>query len=343
MPLLGELASALNVELRGDPARQIDALGTLSSATENQLTFVSDKRHRAKLSECGAGAVILHPDWLEDWPGCALLTPTPYVMYARATRLFDNHPLPSGRIDDRAHVASTVAMGANVTIDALAVVEEDVVLGDRVWIGAGAFIGRGTRIGSGTTVKARAVICHDVTIGERCTIHPNATIGADGFGFAPSANGWEKIEQLGSVLIGDDVEIGANSCVDRGALENTVIEQGVIIDNLVQIGHAVFVGQRTAIASQVGIAGSTKIGARCTLAGQAGISGHLEIADDVHIGGKGGVLGSIKEPGHYTGIPVRPTKEWLRSVSRVAQLDQVMKRLAELEQTVEALQAREDS
>ena len=217
-------------------------------------------------------------------------------------------------------------------MDVGACVEAGAVLGDRVWIGAGAYVGHGTKIGDDTEVKPGAVICHQVEIGRRCTIHPNATIGADGFGCAPSAQGWIKIEQLASVILGDDVQIGANSAVDRGALEDTVIEDGAIIDNMVQIGHGARVGAQTAIAGQAGVSGSTQIGARCVIAGQAGIAGHLTIADGVHIGGQGRVASSVTEPGHYTsGAPLQPLKAWLRNASRFTELDQLAKRIAALE------------
>jgi UDP-3-O-[3-hydroxymyristoyl] glucosamine N-acyltransferase len=254
------------------------------------------------------------------------------VAYARATALFDNHPIASGKVDDRAFVAEDATLGVGVTIDAGACVESGVVLGDRVWIGAGAYIGHDAAIGSDTVVKPGAVICHAVTIGERCMIHPNATIGADGFGFAPGPHGWVKIEQLASVVIGNDVRIGANSAVDRGALQDTVVEDGAIIDNMVQIGHGARVGSGTAIASQAGISGSTRIGARCIIAGQVGMAGHLTIADDVHIGGQGRVASSVTEPGHYSsGTPIQPLRAWLRSASRFTQLDQMARRIAELE------------
>ena len=335
MPALGEIATALDLELRGDPARPIDALAPLEKASPKHLTFVSEKRHLSKLSLTQAGAVILHPDWVGQWSGCALITETPYVAYAKATEIFDNHPHASGVVHDRAVVSDAAQLGVAVTIDAGAHVEENVSLGDRVWIGAGAFVGQGAQIGDDTVIKPGAVICHAVKIGARCTIHPNATIGADGFGFAPAPEGWTKIQQLASVDIGNDVEIGANSTVDRGALEDTVVEDGVIIDNLVQIGHGVRVGTRTAIAAQVGISGGTQIGARCVIAGQAGMAGHLTIADDVHIGGQGRVASSVTEPGHYSsGTPVQPLRAWLRSASRFTQLDKIVRRLVALEKAV---------
>ena len=343
MTTLGELAKALELELRGDPARSIARLAPLESATTDDLSFVSEKKHLHKVSDTNAGALILHPDWVEAWSGCALLSDTPYVAFAKATRIFDNHPPSSRQIHEHASVADSARIGVDVTIDAGARVEPNVVLGDRVWIGAGAYIGHGASIGADTVIRPGAVICHAVKIGQRCMIHPNATIGADGFGYAPSAEGWVKIEQLATVVIGDDVEIGSNSTVDRGALEDTVVEDGVIIDNLVQLGPGVRVGRQTVIVSQVGVSGSTKIGARCVIAGQAGLAGHLVIADDVHIGGQGRVASSVTEAGHYSsGTPIQPPRSWLRSASRFTQLDQMAKRIAELEKATGLDQQEDD-
>ena len=343
MPSLGELATLLELELRGDASRPIQRLATLDAATPDDLSFVSEKKHLSKLDDTRAGAVILHPDWVESWSGCALLSDTPYVAFARATRIFDNHPQANGGVHDAAVVSDGARLGREVTIDAGACIETDVALGDRVWIGAGAYVGHGAQIGADTVIKPGAVICHAVQIGERCTIHPNSTIGADGFGFAPTPDGWVKIEQLATVIIGNDVEIGANSTIDRGALEDTVVEDGAIIDNLVQIGHGARVGRQTAIASQVGISGSTKIGARCVIAGQAGMAGHLTIADDVHIGGQGRVASSVTEPGHYSsGTPIQPLRSWLRSASRFTQLDQMARRIAQLEKAA-GLEQKEDN
>lgn len=343
MPSLGELATLLELEFRGDAARPLQRLAALDVATPDDLSFVSEKKHLSRLTDTRAGAVILHPEWIDHWSGCALLSDTPYVAFARATRIFDNHPQASRSVHEAAVVSEGARLGNQVTIDAGACVEADVVLGDRVWIGAGAYVGHGTQIGADTVIKPGAVICHAVHIGERCTIHPNSTIGADGFGFASSADGWVKIEQLATVIIGNDVEIGSNSTIDRGALEDTVVEDGAIIDNLVQIGHGVRVGSQTAIASQVGISGSTEIGARCVIAGQAGMAGHLTIADDVHIGGQGRVASSVTEPGHYSsGTPIQPLRAWLRSASRFTQLDQMARRIAQLEKAA-GLEQKEDN
>ena len=343
MLTLGELASRLELEFLGDSTMPIKGIAALDAAGPEQLSFVSEKKHLGRVDGTAAGALILHPDWVNRWPGGALLSPEPYVTYAHASRIFDNHPAASCRVHETAAIAESVQLGEGVTVDAWACVESGVVLGDRVWIGAGAYVGQGTKIGDDTEVKPGAVICHHVDIGRRCTIHPNATIGADGFGFAPSSQGWIKIEQLASVILGDDVQIGANSAVDRGALEDTVIEDGAIIDNLVQIGHGARVGAQTAIVAQTGISGGTHIGARCVLAGQAGIAGHLTITDDVHVGGQGRVASSITEPGHYSsGTPIQPLRAWLRSASRFTELDQLAKRIAALEKAAGAAHQEDD-
>ena len=343
MPTLGELASRLELEFLGDSAMPIKGIASLDTAGPGYLSFVSEKKHLGRVAGTSAGALILHPDWVDRWSGGALLSLEPYATYARISRIFDNHPAASGRVHETAAVAESAQLGEGVTVDAGACVESGAVLGDRVWIGAGAYVGQGTTIGEDTQVKPGVVICHCVQIGRRCTIHPNSTIGADGFGFAPSSQGWIKIEQLASVILGDDVQVGANSAVDRGALEDTVIEDGAIIDNMVQIGHGARVGAQTAIVAQTGISGGTRIGARCVLAGQAGIAGHLTIADDVHIGGQGRVASSITEPGHYSsGTPIQPLRAWLRNASRFTELDQLAKRIAALEKAAGAAHQEDD-
>ena len=343
MPTLGELASRLELEFLGNSEIPLKGIASLDTAGPEQLSFVSEKKHLGRVASTRAGALILHPDWVDQWSGGALLSSAPYVAYAHVSRIFDNHPAASRRVHETAAVAESAQLGEGVTVDAGACIDSGALLGDRVWIGAGAYVGHGTRIGDDTVVKPGAVICHHVEIGRRCTIHPNATIGADGFGFAPSPEGWIKIEQLASVILGDDVQIGANSAVDRGALEDTVIEDGAIIDNMVQIGHGARVGTQTAIVAQAGVSGSTQIGARCVIAGQAGIAGHLTIADDVHIGGQGRVASSVTEPGHYnSGTPIQPLRAWLRNASRFTQLDQLAKRVAALEKAAGVAHQEDD-
>ena len=249
-------------------------------------------------------------------------------------------PVPASGVHATALVADEATLGEGVSIGARACVEPGVVLGDGVIIGAGAYVGHDTQIGDRTQIYPNAVIYHRVKIGSDCTVHSQTVIGADGFGFAPGPEGWEKICQLGSVLIGDRVDIGASSTIDRGALEDTVIADGVIIDDQVHIAHNCRIGKNTAIAGCTGIAGSTTIGENCTLANAVGVSGHLEICDNVHLTGQARVTKSITEPGSYSsGTPLAETREWGRNAVRFTQLDALHKRLAALEK---ALQEKND-
>lgn len=341
MPTLGAIAAELGIEFRGDPQRPLETIASLEQAGGDALSFVASRKYASQLGGCAAGALIIDPAWLAFWAGDCLLSANPYLDYARATRLFDSRPLPSGEVHPSAVVDPSVVLGASVTVDAGAVVGADVVLGDHVWIGANCVLDDGVRIGSNTRIYPGAVVYHRVVIGEHCTVHANAVIGADGFGFAPAGDRWEKILQLGTVRIGNFVEIGACSTVDRGALDDTVLEDGVLVDDQVHIGHGVHVGAMTAMAAGVGISGSTRIGKRCTVAGQAGFAGHIEIADDVNIGGQGRVSASVTEPGHYvSGTSLQPFGRWSRNVLRFEQLDDMAKRLKALEKQLQALADR---
>ena len=296
------------------------------------MSFLANARYLGQLEQTRAGAVILRPDQAERCPVACLLAENPYLAFARATVLFVDESAaepgvhPSATVSSRATLAAGVSVGANVVIDAGADIRANVVLG------ANCVIGERCRIGAGTRLHPGVVLYRDVVIGEHCTLHANAVLGADGFGFAPSPEGWQKIHQLGGVRIGDRVEIGACTTVDRGALEDTVVEDGAIIDNLVQIAHNCHIGKNTAIAGCTGLAGSTIIGANCTLAGGVGVVGHVEICDNVHVTGMTMVTKSITEPGSYSsGTPMASTRDWKRSAVRFAQLDSIQKRLAGLE------------
>tara|TARA_R110000772_G_C13308822_1_gene439647 strand:+ start:3191 stop:4204 length:1014 start_codon:yes stop_codon:yes gene_type:complete len=332
MRTLGELATFLGVELRGDPSLTVTGIAPLGRADASQLSFLANARYLGQLEQTRAGAVILRPDQAERCPVASLLAENPYLAFARATALFvDESPVepgvhPSATVSPRATLAAGVSVGANVVIDAGADIGANVVLG------ANCVIGERCRIGAGTRLHAGVILYRDVVIGEDCTLHANAVLGADGFGFAPGPEGWQKIHQLGGVRIGDRVEIGACTTVDRGALEDTVVEDGAIIDNLVQIAHNCHIGKNTAIAGCTGLAGSTIIGANCTLAGGVGVVGHVEICDNVHVTGMTMVTKSITEPGSYSsGTPMASTRDWKRSAVRFAQLDSIQKRLAGLE------------
>jgi len=340
MPTLGDVAEALGLTFRGDPSLSLNRLAPISQAGVGDLSFISQKKFAKSLATSGATAVVCPEDWVGDFSGAVLFSDDPYADFARVTRLFDNRPAPSGRIDSGAMVAKTAQLGANVTIDAGAVIAEGVTIGDGVWVGPNAWVGDRAVIGAGTHLRAGVAIYHEVIVGQDCLIHANTVIGSDGFGFAPTRAGWEKILQLGSVCIGDRVEIGAGCAIDRGALEDTIISDDVIIDNLVHIAHGVKVGRGSAIAGQVGFAGGTELGERCTVGGQAGFAGHLSIANDVHIGGQGRVSRDVAEPGHYaSGTSLMPVRDWARNAARYEKLADIAKRI----DTLEKLLSKEDN
>ncbi|MFU8765354.1 MAG: UDP-3-O-(3-hydroxymyristoyl)glucosamine N-acyltransferase [Haliea sp.] len=322
----------MGVRLDGDPHVLVNGLSTLALAGPQQLSFLANSKYLAQLQQTRAAAVILRPEQVQQCPVASLIADNPYLTFARATALFVAEERPAAGIHPSAVVApdaridSSAAVGPHAVIEAGATLCAGVVVGARVYIGAGCQVGANTRLYPG------AVLYRGVQLGEHCVIHSNAVLGADGFGFAPSPSGWEKIHQLGGVRIGDRVEVGACTTIDRGALEDTVIENGAIIDNLVQIAHNCHIGKNTAIAGCTGLAGSTIIGANCTLAGGVGVVGHVEICDNVHITGMTMVTKSITEPGSYSsGTPMSPTRDWKRSAVRFNQLDSIQKRLAELE------------
>lgn len=338
MMTLGEIASALVLELRGDPAMEVAGIAPLAHATSNELSFVSHSKYLSELSGSKAGAVILHPDWVENWSGACLLSDKPYLHYARATLLFDNRPAPTGAIHPTSVIHDTAVLGSGVSVGPFAVIDAGVSIGSNTLIGPGVHIGANSSVGEGTRIYSGVVIYHGVTIGNACTVHANAVIGADGFGFAPGEAGWEKILQLGGVIIGDHVEIGASTAIDRGALGDTVLEDHVILDNQIHIAHNVRIGERTGIAACTGIAGSTTIGRDCTLAGMVGVSDHLTIGDNVHINGQGRVTRSITEPGVYaSGTPIQPHRDWSKNAVRFEQLAQMAKRVAHLEKQLASL------
>jgi UDP-3-O-[3-hydroxymyristoyl] glucosamine N-acyltransferase len=335
MPTLGDIAKALDLPFRGNPETSLSRLVSLDSAGEGDLSFVAQKKFSKQLSNSFVGAVICPEDWVGEYAGAVIFSAQPYIDFARATRLFDNRPRPSGRVHETAVVSTTAQMGANVTIDAGAVIEDGVVLGENVWIGPNVWVGSDVKMGDSTEIRSGVRLYHGVTLGHECLIHANTVIGSDGFGFAPTDSGWEKILQLGAVTIGHRVEIGAGCAIDRGALDNTVIEDDVIIDNLVHIAHGVTIGARSAIAGQVGFAGGAKLGERCTVGGQAGFAGHLEITNDVHIGGQGRVSRSVTEPGHYaSGTGLMPTRDWARNAARYEKLNDMAKRIEALEKAL---------
>lgn len=315
---LGAIVDALGGELHGDATLSIARLAPLQNAQPDALSFLSHPKYQQELAASKAACVIVSPAMREAAAarGAYIVTPDPYYYFARLTQLWKAHHArpeadrihPSAVIHPEAHVDATARIGA------LCVVE------------------RGARIGAGTVLKSRVTVSEDCTIGERCLLHPGVVIGADGFGLAPHQGAWVKIEQLGAVRIGNDVEIGANTCIDRGALDDTVIEDGVKLDNLIQIGHNVRVGKHTAMAGCVGVAGSATIGAHCTFGGGAIVLGHLTVADGVHVSAATVVTRSIRKAGQYTGMfPIDDNANWEKNAATLKQLHSLRERLKALE------------
>lgn len=336
---LGDLAQRLDVELRGDGAIPISGMATLGRALPGQVSFLANPQYRSQLQGTQASAVIIHPDLAAECPVACLISTNPYLTYARASQLFDRRPRQAEGVHPTAVVADDVSVGQGCRIGPRVVIEAGVVLGDRVEIGPGSVIGAGCRIGHDCLLHANVTLYYGVVMGERCVVQSGVVIGGDGFGFAPAQGRWHKIAQIGGVRIGDDVEIGASTTIDRGALQDTVIGNNVILDNQIQIAHNVEIGDGTAIAGCTGIAGSTKIGKHCTIAGAVGIAGHLEIADRVHLTMRSAITKSISEPGSYSsGTAMSTTAEWRKNAARFRQLDEMARKIRSLEQRLKALE-----
>ncbi len=334
---LGQLAVRFGCQLQGDPDIRVQRVATLAGADGDALSFLANPAYRLQLAATRAGAVVLEDRFAGSCPVPALIARDPYAAYARmATEL---HP-PAG-LRPGVHPAAVVAADARVPasceIGPGAVLGAGVVLDERVSVGARTVLGPGVRIGADSVLMPGVTLYTGVRIGARCTLHAGVVVGSDGFGFAREAQGtYVKVPQIGGVVIGDDVEIGANTTIDRGAIEDTVIGNGVKLDNQIQVGHNVRIGEHTVIAAQTGISGSTTIGARCIVGGQAGFAGHIVIVDDVVIGGGAGVTGSIRSPGIYAGggTPADTLQRWRRNMARFGQLDEIARRLKDLEKRV---------
>lgn len=335
---LGELAQKLGIRFHGDAACEIDGVTTLTNARSGAITFLTNPRYRKYLSNTRAAAVILKPEELEHCPVNALLSDNPYLTYAHISTLFVAEYPAGVPIAPSAVIHESAKLGVEVSVGPNAVIAEGVVIGDGVSIGPGCAVGPNSRIGAGSVLNANVTVYHDCVIGERAIIHSGAVIGSDGFGFANDKGKWVKIHQLGRVLIGDDVEIGANTTIDRGAIEDTVIGNNVIIDNLVQVAHNVRIGDHSALAGCVGIAGSAEIGKHCAFGGGVGILGHLEISDGVTVTAMSLVTNSIKEPGVYSaGTPLESKSHWQKNYVRFKQLDEMARRIKALEKQLQKL------
>ncbi|MGH1469691.1 MAG: UDP-3-O-(3-hydroxymyristoyl)glucosamine N-acyltransferase [Cellvibrionaceae bacterium] len=338
---LSEIAQHLDAVLLGDGSLVISSIATLNDASEGQISFLSSPSYKQYLSSTNATAVILKDEFVKDFTGSKLVVNDPYLSYAKLTQLFSSGSnCVSASIHKSAVVADDVVVGHHVNIGANAIVESGATLADHVSIGHGAVIGRNSTIGEGSVIHSNTVIYHDVVVGNHVLIHAGVVIGADGFGFAPEKNNdaegfglrWQKIHQLAGVTIGDDVEIGANSCIDRGALEDTVIESGVKLDNMVQIAHGVKIKKNTVIAGCTAVAGSTTIGENCMIAGGVGIVNQISIADNVIVTPMTLVTKSITKAGSYSsGTPMAKTAQWRKSAVRFGQLDELSRRLKDIE------------
>ncbi len=338
---LADLAAYVSGIARGNGNEVIRGVGTLQSAVPGQISFLSNPQYRRYLATTQASAVLVTES---DAPGCAvnaIVVSNPYVAYARIARLFAPEQPHSPGVHPSAVVDSAAELGADVSIGPNAVIEAEAVIGAGSRIGAGCVIGRAVSIGAASCLEANVTVWDGSRIGARALIHPGVVIGADGFGLANDAGQWIKVPQLGRVVIGDDVEIGANTTIDRGALEDTVIEDGVKLDNLIQIGHNVRIGAHTAIAACTAVAGSTKIGKYCGIGGTVGIVGHLEIADRVQITGMSMVTQSITEPGTYSsGTPLEANAQWRKNYARFKHLDELWRRMKALEAKLNQLQGK---
>ncbi len=333
---LAAIVEALGGDLHGDPERMLTRIAPIETADSSSIAFLANPRYRARLGETQAGCVIVSPALVAEARarGDCIETPDPYLYFARLTQWWASHlrPPPVASIHPSAVVDPSASVGAGVSVGPLAVVEAGAALHAGVVVAARAFVGTGAVVGEGSRLGVGVVVGAGCSIGARAIVHPGVVIGADGFGFAPHAGRWVKIEQLGTVRIGDDVEIGANTCIDRGALGDTEIADGVKLDNLIQIGHNVRIGAHTAMAGCVGVAGSATIGAHCTVGGGAIILGHLTLADRVHVSAATVVTRSILAAGTYSGVfPFDENAAWEKNAATLRHLHDLRARVRALE------------
>ncbi|BEU03858.1 UDP-3-O-acylglucosamine N-acyltransferase [Agarivorans sp. OAG1] len=329
---LGQIAEQLGLTLQGDPELVISNIAPFEKAGAQEISFLTNAKYKPMLATSKAGALILSKSHADAFSGNTLISEDPYVSYAQLAQLLDTTPACASGIHPSAIIEDGAKIGNNVSIGANAVIECGAVLGDNVQIGAGCFVGKNAKIGAETKLWANCSIYHEVQIGQQCLLQSNTVVGCDGFGYANKQGQWVKIPQLGTVIIGDKVEIGASVSIDRGALDNTEIASNVIIDNQVHIAHNVTIGTGTAIAGTTGIAGSTNIGRYCIIGGGVGINGHIDICDQVTITGYSMVTKSISEPGTYSsGMPTQANRQWRKSMARLSQIDEMHKRIVSLE------------
>lgn len=335
---LQTLAEHLGAQLHGDGAVEVSAVGTLEEAGSGQITFLSNPKYRKFLQQTKASALLIKAEDLEFCPVAALVVKDPYVAFAKVAQLLDTTPAAASGIHPTAIVDSTAQIDATAQLGPYVVVGKDAVIAAGVQIGAGSFIGEGAVIGAHCKIWPKVTIYHRVRLGERCIVHSGVVLGADGFGFANERGQWLKIPQVGTVVIGADCEIGANTTIDRGAIGDTCIGKNVILDNQIQIAHNVQIGDHSCIAGCTVVAGSTKIGRYCVIGGAVAINGHIDICDAVQITGMSMITKSITEKGIYSsGMPATTNLEWRKTNARYRQLEQIYQRLRDVEQELAQL------
>ncbi len=327
--------------ISGDPDFVVTGLATLSNARTSHLSFLAKSQYRVQLQTTDAGAMLLNLADRDIFAGSAIVVSDPYAAFAQLTHLFDQSPAEVIGIHETAVISASATIGQNVSIGAFVVIEDDVQVGDNTVLVSAVHLGRGAVVGAHGWLGHGVTIHHGCRIGNNVRIHAGAVIGAEGFGFAPAKGQWHRIVQLGSVIVGDGVRIGANTTIDRGALDDTVIAEGVIIDNLVQIGHNTQIGAHTAIAAGTGVAGSVKIGSHCIIGGLVGIAGHLDITDRVHITGMSMITGTITESGSYSsGSAYEKTSSWRKNAVRVRHLGEMVSEIKELQVALKRLESQ---
>lgn len=332
-----EIADFLGAKFVGAAATTINTVAPLDKATADSISFLSSPKYRAYLQQSTAGAVLVTAKHAADSKTTVIIVDNPYLAYARVCTLLHPAARSVAMIHPTAILAEGVELAEGISLGPNVVVEQGVKIGNRCRVAAGCYLGENVVLGNDCVLDAGVRVYHESSLGDRVRVQANTTIGSDGFGYAEDRGAWVKIPQLGRVLIGNDVEIGANTCIDRGALDDTVIENGVILDNLVQVAHNVKIGAHTAIAGCVGIAGSAQIGRYCRIGGATTVLGHLSICDHVSISAMSLVSQSIAEPGSYaSGAPLQASPAWRRSQARYKQLDQLTKRITELEKKAKA-------
>ncbi len=334
MPSLTELARLAGAELAGDGDQQVTAVATLQAARVGEISFFANRRYRRELAATQASAVVLAPRDRQLFAGSCLLSDEPYLVFARISAELNPQVLPEAGVHPAAVVDPSATLGVGVSIAANVTVGPGAVIGSKCVIGVGVVIAGGVKIGQGCRIEPGAILLENTLIGSRCRIGPGAVLGSAGFGYALDQQRWVAVPQLGGVRLGDDVDVGANTTIDRGGLEDTVLENGVKLDNQIQIAHGVVIGEHTAIAACVGISGSTHIGKRCTIAGGVGFVGHLQITDDVHVTAMSMVAKSISKPGVYSGFPTQDNEAWRKNTARFQKLDQLARKVTVLERTL---------